>query len=179
MTRFDDATERPDIVLVPVAPDDLRDVDAVFDELRAFSKRVDGVPKKHHAAQAFATSLPPKHAPHKKYAFLAKAGGRTIGLLDMIADYPSTGTVFIGLLAISERFQKSGFGRALWCTAERFAREQLDAKTLRLAVIESNPVLGFWEKMGFRPTGEVKPYQGERRSSRAILMEKVIVRPED
>lgn len=179
MTHFEDETLRRDITLVPVTSSNLHDVDAVLDAMRAFSERVDGVIRKTDAANDFAKSRPPGHDPRKKHALLAKIGERAIGLVDMIEDYPSPGTVYIGLLAIDERLHGFGLGRSLWRVAERFACERLEATRLRLAVVESNPVTGFWQKMGFLPTGEIKPYQGERISSRAILMEKVVFVPED
>lgn len=179
MTSSDHEILRRDIALVPVTAANLDEVDAVFDAMRAFSERVEGISKKTDAANAFAKSRPPNHDPRKKHAFLARAGERTIGLLDLIEDFPAPGTVYIGLLAIDERFHGLGLGHALWHAAERFACERLNAERLRLAVVESNPVTGFWQKMGFRPTGEIKPYQGERISSRAILMEKSIAVPED
>ncbi len=96
----------------------------------------------------------------------------TVGLLDIVDGYPVPGTAFIGLLAVRESAQKSGVGRALFREAERLARDDLRARNLRLAVVETNPVMGFWMKMGFRPTGEVKPFEGEVLKSSAALMEK-------
>ncbi len=37
---------------------------------------------------------------------------------------------------------------------------------------DSNPVGPFWEKMGFKATGETKPYKGKARNSTVLLMEK-------
>ncbi len=178
MMRLSTETEPLNIVLVPVETGNLHDVHAVFRELQAFSERVDGVSIRHDAARAFMTSLPPDHDPRKKHAFVAKTGGQSIGLLDMVADYPSPGTVFIGLLAVRESVHGVGFGKAIWRAAEDFARQHLKAEMLRLAVVEGNPVLGFWTKMGFTPTGEESPYRGERSVSRATLMQKSLVRPE-
>ncbi|WP_316213466.1 MULTISPECIES: GNAT family N-acetyltransferase [unclassified Bradyrhizobium] len=93
-------------------------------------------------------------------------------LLPYAIALPVPGTAFIGLLAVRESAQESGVGRALFREAERFARDDLRARTLRLAVVETNPVMGFWMKMGSRPTGEVKPFEGEVIKSRSALMEK-------
>lgn len=158
--------------LVPVESDDLREVEAIFDELTAFSRRVDGVPRRCDAAYTFATAIPPGYPNVRKHAFLAKRGSVAVGILDVIDGYPSAGTAFIGLLAIRETAQGSGIGRALFREAERFVRDGLKAQTMRLAVVETNPVIGFWKKMGFRLTGEIKPYEGEALTSLAVLMEK-------
>lgn len=160
------------ISLVPTGLDDLRLVNDIFDELTTYSQRVDGVPRRSDAAYSFATAVPPGIAHTKKHIFLTKSRDTIVGLLDLIDGYPVPGTTFIGLLVIRESAQGSGFGRALFCAAERFARVDLKARTMRLAVVEANPVIGFWTKMGFHPTGEVKPYEGESCTSRSILMEK-------
>ncbi|MGQ4273244.1 GNAT family N-acetyltransferase [Terrihabitans sp. B22-R8] len=118
------------------------------------------------------TSLPPGYSPQHKHSFVARRDGLPVGLLDVLRDYPLAGTAFIGLLAVRESVQGSGAGRALVHEAETFARDVLKANVLRLAVVEANPVAGFWTKIGFRPTGEVRPYEGEAVTSRAVLMEK-------
>lgn len=154
--------------------DALREVDDVFDDLTTYSQRVDGVARRSHAAHEFATALPPGRELRHKYAFLAKLGDVAVGLADIIDGYPSRGTAFIGLLAVRETVQGSGIGQRLFQEVERFARNELGARTMRLAVVEANPVIGFWVKMGFHPTGEVKPFEGEAIKSQSILMEKVL-----
>ncbi|WP_315810656.1 MULTISPECIES: GNAT family N-acetyltransferase [unclassified Bradyrhizobium] len=160
-----------DVSLAPVSLADLREVETIFDELTAYSQHVDGVLRRDNAAYEFVTALPVV-TPCHKHAFLARCQGLTVGLLDIVDGYPVPGTAFIGLLAVRESAQKSGVGRALFREAERLARDDLRARNLRLAVVETNPVMGFWMKMGFRPTGEVKPFEGEVLKSSAALMEK-------
>ncbi|MCV9938464.1 GNAT family N-acetyltransferase [Boseaceae bacterium BT-24-1] len=164
--------DKDTILLVSVASDDLSEVNAIFDDLATYSQRVDGVPRRGDSAYTFATTVPSGHSPVSKHAFLAKRGEAVVGLLDVIDGYPSPGIAFLGLLAVRESAQGSGLGRALYCEAERFARGNLKARTMRLAVVETNPVIGFWTKMGFHPTGEVKPFEGETCTSHAVLMEK-------
>jgi len=162
----------PSLSLEAVTAQNLRDVDSVLDDLEAYSLRVDGVPRRADAARAFVSTLPPGCEPQRKHVFLARSRARAVGLLDLIDGYPSAGTVFIGLLAIRQGAQGAGFGRALYREAERFAREDLEARVLRLAVVKTNPVADFWTKMGFHATGEIKPFRGERVTSQVLLMEK-------
>ncbi|CAH1653018.1 GNAT family N-acetyltransferase [Chelatococcus asaccharovorans] len=160
------------IALVSVTADDLDEINSVFDELTTYSQRIDGILRRDNAADEFATALPPGYGPHHKHAFLAKCEDVSVGLLDIIDGYPSPGTDFIGLLAVRESSQKAGVGRAIFHAAERFSHNTLRTRKLRLAVVEANPVIGFWIKMGFRSTGEVKPFNGAAIKSYAILMEK-------
>ncbi|MCJ2086785.1 GNAT family N-acetyltransferase [Methylobacterium sp. E-005] len=158
--------------LEAVTKQNLRDVDGVFDELETYSLAVDGVRRRADAAHAFVSTRPPGCEPQRKHVFLARSGTRAVGLLDLIDGYPSAGTVFIGLLAIRGSAQGAGLGRALYGEAERFARADLGARVLRLAVVKTNPVVGFWTRMGFHMTGAIKPFQGERVMSQAMVMEK-------
>ncbi|WP_158001979.1 GNAT family N-acetyltransferase [Pseudorhizobium pelagicum] len=159
-------------MLSPASSADLSTVQMIFDNLTAYSQHVDGVPRRDNAAHEFATALSPGHDLCHKHAFMASHQGAPVGLLDLIDSYPARGSAFIGLLAVRESAKRVGLGRALYCEAERFARDELGAWSLRLAVVEANPVMGFWIKMGFHPTGEVKPFEGKTTRSRAVLMEK-------
>jgi len=162
-----------DVCLRRIDPDDLAEAQAIFDDLSAYSLCVDGAAQT-WSGHEFATAVPVGHGLQHKHPFIASQRGLPVGLLDIVKDYPAVGTAFIGLLAIREKAQGTGLGRCLYVKAEQFIRENLDARIIRLAVVETNPVIGFWEKMGFRPTGEIKPYQGQAVSSRSIQMEKVL-----
>ncbi|WP_051949339.1 GNAT family N-acetyltransferase [Methylosinus sp. PW1] len=160
------------ISLSPATSSDLNEIDDIFDDLTNYSLCVDGVSRRRNAAHEFLNTLPPGFEPRHKYAFLAKRGGAAVGLLDIVNGYPSHGTAFIGLLAVRENAQGLGIGAAIFREGERIALHGLKATTLRLAVVETNPVIGFWRKMGFSPTGEVKPFEGKTIRSRSVLMEK-------
>ncbi|MFY9292837.1 MAG: GNAT family N-acetyltransferase [Methylorubrum rhodinum] len=165
---------RDPLCLVRASADALADVEIVFDDLRAYSRRVDGMDGRADAARAFVTARPPGCGLRDKHAFVAYRHGVPIGLLDIIGDHPRPGTAFIGLLAVRESAHGAGLGRALYARTEAIMRWRLKARRARLAVVEANPVGGFWQAMGFGPTGEVKPYEGEAVRSRAVLMEKML-----
>jgi ribosomal protein S18 acetylase RimI-like enzyme len=160
------------MVLSRIESDGLHEVDALFDRLVNYSLAVDGVVRRPQAGADFATSLPPGKTSANKHVFIVRNGDEPVGLLDIIENYPAERVAFIGLLAIAEDRHGVGLGKAAFLMAERFALEELHARTLRLAVISSNPVVGFWEKMGFSKTGDVRPYEGEAQSATVVLMEK-------
>ena len=162
------------VCLSRVVADDLIDVETIFDDLRNYSERVDGGHRRKGAALEFATAFPPSSHIQNKHAFVAYRHGLPVGLLDIIDAYPVPGTAFIGLLAVRESLHGAGLGRILYAQAEQFIQRDLRAKTVRIAVVETNRVSGFWQQMGFTPTGEVKRYEGEAVSSQAILMEKTL-----
>jgi ribosomal protein S18 acetylase RimI-like enzyme len=48
-------------------------------------------------------------------------------------------------------------------------------RRLRLSVVRTNDqVLGFWRRMGFTETGEVRPWRHGKLESEVVLMDKVI-----
>lgn len=152
----------------------LIDVETILADLRNYSQRVDGEPRRTGAATEFATALPAGSLVCDKHAFVAHRNGLPVGLLDIINRYPAPGSAFIGLLAVREGLHGIGLGRALYMEAEKFALNHLEARTIRIGVVETNAVTGFWQRMGFKATGEVKPHRGTSVSSRAILMEKTL-----
>jgi hypothetical protein len=51
------------------------------------------------------------------------------------------------------------------------------ARRLRLSVVRTNDqVLGFWPRMGFAETGEVRPYRHDKLRSEVLLMDKLLSR---
>jgi ribosomal protein S18 acetylase RimI-like enzyme len=163
-----------DIHLLPLSTADEKLVDRIFDQLTSYSILAEGVTKVANAAMQFLTELPPGCGPAAKHVFAVMKDGQAVGLVDLVDGYPEKGTVFVGLLAIVEGRQGQGIGRAAERLIEEFVRG-LGAAKLRLAVVEGNAVgQAFWEKAGFRDTGERKPYAGEARRTTARLMEKLL-----
>lgn len=162
------------MTLKPIGINDIALVDEILDGLREYSMMVDGVPKMADGARHLLTATPDGFDRESKHVFAVISGSRPVGVVDIIRDFPHPSTAFIGLLAVMEPYQRRGLGRATFKAVERFARRRLGASKLRLAVVATNPVLGFWLKMGFRETGEAKPYSGERVTSTAHLLEKLI-----
>jgi GNAT superfamily N-acetyltransferase len=150
------------------------DIESIFDDLHAYSRCVDGIDRRINAAIEFTTALPPGLHVRDKHTFVAYRNGSPVGLLDIVAHYPAPSFAFLGLLAVRESQHGTGLGRALYGQAEQFIRGDLRAETVRIAVVETNPARGFWQRMGFEATGEVKLYEGQAVTLQTILMEKAL-----
>jgi ribosomal protein S18 acetylase RimI-like enzyme len=102
------------------------------------------------------------------------ADGELVGVLDLLLRYPDAETVYLGLLLIERGRQGQGIGRAAMQALEgEVAARWPRARRLRLSVVRSNDnVLGFWRRMGFTETGEVRPWRYDKLESEAILMDK-------
>lgn len=150
---------------------DLSAIERVFNQLPRYSLAVDGRTKTKDAALKTLESLPPDCTPDGKHLWIAYRRGMPVGLVDLFEDFPRPGIGFVGLLVVSERFHRRGIGRALCAELERRAR-RLKQRRLRLVVIDTNPVQGYWKRMGFRRTGETHPYKGARTRRTLYFMEK-------
>jgi len=164
------------IELREIGVSDFDRVDRILDRLTSYSLAVDGVPKMHNAACHFLTARPPNTSASAKKTFEVVWQGEPVGLVDLIQGYPESKVAFIGLLAIAENRQRRGIGRATFAAVQAYALKNLGARKLRLAVVSTNDVEGFWTRMGFQRTGEVRPYQGEKVKGYATILEKDLSR---
>ena len=119
--------------------------------------------------------LPPGKTDADKFVFGIFLNETMVGCMDIVRGYPDSQTAYIGLLLLREDHVRRGIG----CAAFRIAESEIQAWTeiqkIRLAVIATNrEVLPFWERQGFRCTGEIKPWRQEKIASEAILMEKQV-----
>lgn len=98
-------------------------------------------------------ALPPGAAPEDKYflGFYGDAG--LVAAMDLILNWPRTGTAFIGFFMVAAAAQGRGMGSSI----VRQAADALKAQgfdRLRLGYVKTNPQSrGFWLKNSFAPTG--------------------------
>lgn len=82
-----------------------------------------------------------------------------VGCADVIRKYPTNDTALIGLLLISEKYQRQGIGRLAYGSLESVIRVWDGIKKIIIGVVITNDiVLPFWKSQGFIETGEIKPY---------------------
>jgi len=160
------------VSLREVGLESANEVQAIIDAAPIFSENVEGVTHDPEYARRDLQALPPGCDKDQKHFFIIQNAGTNIGVADLVRDYPKPGTTFLGLLLLAEFWQGKGAGRAAYQLLEDFAETKLSARKLRLAYNDTNPVGTFWEKMGFKLTGETKAYKGQSRDSNVHLMEK-------
>ncbi|MCB0638919.1 MAG: GNAT family N-acetyltransferase [Lewinella sp.] len=158
-------------------PGNQAELQGIINAAPAYAWRATGQPPASDEATELLTMLPPGKGYHDKFVFGLYLGPQIIGCLDIVRAYPNATTAFLGLLLLAEEHHGQGHGRAAYHLLENFVGTQWpEIKTLRLAVLRANEqVMPFWEKMGFRATGEVKPYQSGLIDSEVILIEKPLV----
>ncbi|MBO4914805.1 MAG: GNAT family N-acetyltransferase, partial [Oscillospiraceae bacterium] len=81
-------------------------------------------------------------------------------ILDLITDYPDAGSAFIGWFMVDAQLQGQGIGSQIFADL-RAAMKAQGYDYLSLAVLpENTEAISFWQKQGFRFSGEDKPWNG-------------------
>jgi ribosomal protein S18 acetylase RimI-like enzyme len=157
-------------------PEELRGLQAVMESDEGFALRVTGHPPGPADAQSTLLFVPEGMAPDDKVVFGVWVDGELVGVLDLLLRYPDQETVYLGLLLIDRRWQGQGIGAAACQALEQEVPARWPwARRLRLSVVRTNDqVLGFWRRMGFAETGEIRPWRYDKLRSEATLMDKLI-----
>jgi ribosomal protein S18 acetylase RimI-like enzyme len=91
---------------------------------------------------------------------LAERDGQLLAscVLERLADGDACDGYF-GMFSVRPNAQGNGTGRALLAEAERIAREEWHARTMRMTVIDVRAELIAWyERRGYRRTGQYRPF---------------------
>jgi ribosomal protein S18 acetylase RimI-like enzyme len=159
-------------------PEELAALQQVMESDEDYFLRATGHPPGPADAQSTLLFVPEGSSPKDKAPFGVWLGDELVGLLDLLLRYPDDETVYLGLLLIDRAHQGRGVGTAAF---QAFERDLLPrwpwARRLRLSVVRTNDqVLGFWRRLGFTETGELRPWRYDKLGSESILMDKVIRR---
>jgi GNAT superfamily N-acetyltransferase len=147
-------------------------IQEILDGAPRYTMNTEGVSRDPEGGISTLQALPPGCRYDQKYVWILEQDGDAIGVVDVIRDFPQPGTALLGLLLIQEAFQSQGLGRKAYQTVEDQIRAELGCSLIRLAIVDSNPVQAFWEKMGFHLTGETRPHEGAKIQSTKRVMEK-------
>lgn len=142
-----------------------------------YSVRVTGYPPGPSDALSLLMMRPESVPESHKVVLGVFHGEDLVAVVDLLRGYPAPELVFIGLLLVHPQRQRSGVGAATMAAVERYAGQWREVRRFRLAVVDTNaPVLGFWRRMGFVPTGETRPYRYDFLESTTRLYEKDLAR---
>lgn len=69
------------------------------------------------------------------------------------------GRAYLGMLTVDPALQGEGLGKRLLAAAEDYARSELGASRMEMQVFSRRrELLSFYERRGYRPTGERRPF---------------------
>jgi GNAT superfamily N-acetyltransferase len=110
------------------------------------------------------SDLPPGKELGDKFGLGLFDGGRLVGGVDVVRDYPEPREWYLGLMLLDPEHRNRGLGAKLLAALVRWLRSQ-DVDFLRLAVSEHNESgLRFWTRQGFEPVKQVLAEFGNKRS---------------
>lgn len=162
----------------PLSPADAAAVQHLLEAGGGFTERIRGRAPAPGDGLAILTDLPPDAAPEAKLVLgLLSSGPDTgpedlLGLVDVIRDWPEPGTAHIGLLLTHQDHRGRGLGRLLHESLLAQLRALGGTDRLRIGIVATNSEVAapFWERLGYLPTGEVRPFaDGPVRSTTTIL----------
>jgi GNAT superfamily N-acetyltransferase len=150
----------------------MTDLQRVLEAAPSYSHRITGLPPGDRA-RTYA-ELPPGKTHEDKFVFGIWHGGTMVGVVDVVRGYPTADIAYLGLLVLAEEYQRRGHGRAAYHLVEDVVR-CWGCSRVRLSVVRANAeVIPFWLGLGFRATGEVKPYRYAAVISEHVLFEKAL-----
>lgn len=80
-----------------------------------------------------------------------KESGEPVGIAGYLAENPSDGYPWLGLLMIAAGHQRRGLGSEAYSRLAKHFRTDLGWAALRLGVLRDNaPARAFWDRLGFR-----------------------------
>jgi ribosomal protein S18 acetylase RimI-like enzyme len=164
-----------ELVLRPVERGDVDALQELIESDPAYTERITGYPPGSSDAQSLMLMRPEDLPEESKVVLGAFAADRLVAVVDLLRGFPNDHTAFIGLLEVHAKHQGLGYGKTTYNLVERYVGTTWpEIGTLRLAVVDTNAQVatGFWQRLGFEPTGEVRPYRYDKLESTARLYEK-------
>lgn len=157
----------------PLTVDDAAAVHALLLRSPEYTRTVRGREVAEEDALEILTALPPQVDPRTKSVIgLIDPEGVLRGLCDIVTHWPEPGSAHIGLLLVDSMAHGRGLGRLLHDSVLAQLRADGDIRCVRAGLVATNAdrAGGFWERLGYRPSGELVPYSaGTVESSTTIL----------
>jgi ribosomal protein S18 acetylase RimI-like enzyme len=163
------------VELRAIEPDDVDAVQELIESDPGYTERITGYPPGSSDAQSLLMMRPEGIPEDAKVVLGAWKDDELVAVVDLLRGYPNESTAFIGLLEVHGKHQRRGYGAAAYGLVEQYvAGTWPEVEKLRLAVVDTNAdtATGFWIAMGFRQTGEAKPYRYDKLETVARLYEK-------
>lgn len=162
-------------VVRDLRPEQVPDLQRLFEANPDYFVLVDGQPPGPGEAQRAFDEPPPAHLRHgpRWFAGVFDRDGTLCGLIILVADLAAQGVWHTALFFLDRRLWGSGAAAALHAALEATARAA-GAQWLRLGVVEGNGrAQRFWARCGYQPVRS-RPMTNDRGEARTVW---VMVKP--
>jgi RimJ/RimL family protein N-acetyltransferase len=154
--------------------EDIAGVQRVLEEAPTYCINVSGKPASPEDGREVFSSIAPGKEYKDKFVFGIYLENNLIGCIDLCRGYPDETTITLGLLLLSEKYQRKGFGTQAHKKLEAIIKEWGNSEKIRIGVLITNQeILPFWNKMGY--TEKVRsPYKHGDIETELITLEKPV-----
>lgn len=134
----------PEFLIEPVTMDNLSVYESVFYNNEEYYRLTDGHPATRELCEDTICGWS-----DNVYSIGISQDGQSLAFLSIVAGFPDSDTLYIGLLLVDDRFKRKSIGTCILKALFTIAAE-MNFKNLRLSVQENNiHGLDFWRKIGF------------------------------
>lgn len=157
---------------------DVAALQSLLESVPDYATRITGYPPGPSDALSALMALPPGFDATGKHAMGLWDGTELVAFADVLFGYPDRSVLYIGLLVVHGAHQGTGLGRGLHDAILDRASTAGTVERIRLGIVATNAAVAqpFWQRLGYRPTGEQKPYRYEHLTSTVALWERAIER---
>ena len=149
------------MLILSDTPDHRRSVNSVLQAAADYHMLVEGAPPTEAHVDEFFTSVPDGYTAADLFPLGFRVADKLIGVASILRRWNAPNKAIIGLLVFDPQWRGRGYGRVAVEHIEALAQTWPAIDQLRIAVVRTNSdVLGFWRKVGFVETGEIKPKYG-------------------
>lgn len=150
-----------EIAVRDLGGDDVDALQLLLESDPGYSQRITGYPTGPSDALSVLIARPAGFDEADKFSLGLWADDQLVGFADLLKGYPDPETAWIGLLIVDPRQRRVGYGRALHAAIIDRASSWPGVRRILLGIVATNAAYAepFWRALGYRPTGEVRPYR--------------------
>lgn len=162
-----------------LGPDDVDALQALLESVPDYTTRITGYPPGPSDALSVLMTVPPGFDAADKLAVGLWEGEELVAFAHVVPGYPYPEFAYVGLLVVHSDHQGNGLGRELHDAILQRAGRTAGFTRMRLGIVQTNAAVAepFWRRLGYRPTGEHKPYQYDHLTSTVALWERAVTEP--
>ena len=152
-----------------LSPADTAGVQALCQRCADYFLLHEGTPPGPSAAGDIFEALPPGKSAADKFVFGVESAGGLKGIVDLVRDFPETGTWMLGLLLLEPSERGRGTGKAVHKALASWAAG-CGAAAFRIGVVEENARgRRFWSSLGYLTQKDVSMRLGQKKH-RVLVM---------
>ncbi len=153
---------------------EIAEVQRVLEEAPTYCINVSGKPASPGNGRELFAAIAPGKEFQDNFVFGIYLNNHMIGCIDLCRGFPNASTVTLGLLLLSENYQRKGLGTKVYNKLEEIVKNWKNIKKIIIGVLVSNEeVLPFWKKLGYKEVRR-KPYTHGDIETEIITLEKPI-----